>query len=102
MHPGGRGFVRIPKGDLMRFEWAFGQIPQGGAADWCIIIAKNWELASAWYKKLCHWHISELIVVKRANDDLYKKKICVREYEIAKQAGVLSTKSAGLQGNIYK
>ena len=29
LHPGGRGFVRIPQGDLMRFEWAFGQIPQG-------------------------------------------------------------------------
>ena len=24
-----------------------------------------------WYKKLCHWRISELIVVKRANDDLW-------------------------------
>lgn len=33
LHPGGRGFVTIPlpytQGDLMRFEWAFGQIPQG-------------------------------------------------------------------------
>ena len=31
-----------------------------------------------------------------------KKKICVREYEIAKQEGVLSKKSTGLKGNIYK
>ena len=34
---GGRGFVRIPlpyaQGDLMRYEWAFGQIPRGEAAD---------------------------------------------------------------------
>ena len=41
MHPGGRGFVRIPlpytQGDLMKFEWAFGQIPQGEAADGCIM-----------------------------------------------------------------
>ena len=29
-----------------------------------IIIAKNWALASARYKKLCHWRSSELIVVK--------------------------------------
>ena len=35
-----------------------------------IIIAKNWALASARYKNLCHWRSSELIVVKRANDDL--------------------------------
>ena len=35
-----------------------------------IIIAKNWALASAWYKTLCDWRISEVIVVKRANDDL--------------------------------
>ena len=35
-----------------------------------IIIVKNWALASARYKKLCHWRISELIVVERANDDL--------------------------------
>ena len=37
LHPGGRGFVRIHlpynQGHLMRFEWAFGQIPQGEAAD---------------------------------------------------------------------
>ena len=35
-----------------------------------IIIAKNKALASARYKNLCHWRSSELIVVKRANDDL--------------------------------
>ena len=35
-----------------------------------IIIAENWALASAWYKTPRHWRISELIVVKRANDDL--------------------------------